>query len=287
MKKISISLVCALFALPLASNAQIIYDGFSTTAYTAGATINGLSGGEGWSGNWAVNTSTASNILRYQGSSVSLGYTDTLGNNLATTPGSLELFPGGSGAGELSRPFDSSFSGEVWMGFLNIRTTNGSWNWQIQFANASGVVQANIQNASNSGKFRLVAGVKTSANLTLDNHDADWTPSDNAQLYLLQLTNVGSGEANATATLWSNPNNLEDLTAGAASSVSLTGLQLDTIDQFIFNKGAGVEQTGYFDELRIGSSSADILAIPEPRVYALLAGLFAMGAVILRRRNRA
>jgi hypothetical protein len=173
------------------------------------------------------------------------------------------------------------------MGFLNIRTDSGDWNWQIQLANASGSAQANIQNSSNSGKFRLQAGGSTSSNLTIDNFDTDWSPGDNAQLYLLQLTNVGSGEANATATLWANPLDLDDLSAGAASSVTLTGLQLDTITQFIFDKGAGVDQTGYFDELRIGTSSADILAIPEPRVYALLAGLFTMGFVVLRRRSKA
>lgn len=286
MKLILRTLSCSVALCPLFLNGQIAYDGFSTGTYPAGQTINNLTGGEGWDDAWSVNTSNVNNPLRYQGSTVSLGYTDSVGNNLATTPGSLELLAGGSGAGELSRNLASSLSGEVWMGFLNIRTSSGSWNWQIQLANAAGSVQANIQNNSNTGKFRLLAGGQTSGNLTLDNFDTSWNPGDNAQLYLLQLTNVGSGTANATATLWANPLNIEDLAAGAESSVTLTGIQLDTIDQFIFNKGAGADQTGYFDELRIGTSAEEILAIPEPRVYALLAGIFSLAIVVMRRRQK-
>ena len=286
MVKLSPTLISILLTLPFALQAQLTYDGFSSGTYPAGQTINNLTGGEGWDDSWSVNASNANNPLRYQGSTVSLGYTDSVGNNLATTPGSLELLAGGSGAGELSRNLASSLSGEVWMGFLNIRTSSGNWNWQIQLANAAGSVQANIQNASSSGQFRLQAGGQTSSNLTLDNFDTSWSPGDNAQLYLLQLTNVGSGTNNATATLWANPLNIENLAAGAESSVALTGIQLDTLDQFIFNKGSGLDQTGYFDELRIGTSSADILAIPEPRVYALLAGIFSLAIVVMRRRQK-
>ncbi len=262
-----------------------VYDGFSVNDYTANETINALGGGSGWTGNWAVNLSNENNALRYQGSSVSLGYTDSVGNSLITTPGSLELHPGGAGGGELSRSFDSAFSGEVWVSFLNIRTQNGSWNWQIQFADAGGAVQVNVQNASNTGRFRLQAGGETSGNMGILNYDTDWAPGDDAQLYLMQITNVGSGSADAGVTLWANPNNLEDLTAGAAASLTLSGLQLNDISQFIFNKGAGVDQVGFFDELRIGTSAADVLPIPEPRFYAALFGMLALAFVVYRKRR--
>ena len=254
----------------------LVADGFSVDEYDDGTTINGLAGGSGWDGNWAVNLSDPNNALRYQGSNVSLGYTDTVGNSLVTTPGSLELHPGGSGAGELSRSFGDSLSGEIWISFLNIRTQNGNWNWQMQFADAGGTAQINVQNHSSNGQFRLQAGGSTSSNLSLLNYDTNWEPGDDAQLYLIQATNVGSGSADASVTLWANPNDLENLTVGAAASVSLSNVQVDTLSQFIFDKGAGTDQTGFFDELRIGTSSADVLPIPEPRVYAALFGAFAL-----------
>lgn len=282
MKLATQLLACALCAVIPNLQAQITYDGFSTADYNDGETIDGLGGGENWSDNWSVNTSGSfNNIHRYHGSNFSLNYTDNFGNSLVTDSGSLELKTAGGGAGEAGRTLGSSANGDVWVSFLNIRTSSENWNWAFEFHDStSSQSQLLIQNWSDQNKFRLNQDGATSV-LDLDNRDLSGTPE--GQLYLLHISNVGSGLANSDITLWGNPNNLEDLSAGAEAVTSLSNRQVDSFDTFIFDKG--VNPTGFFDELRIGETSAEVLPIPEPRVYALMAGLLSLAFVIVRKRR--
>lgn len=282
MKKHGSILLAGMLLASAGLTAQI-YDGFSSSVYTVDETVNQLGGGSGWANDWNVNLSgSANNFLRYQGSSNSLGYTDSMGNSLYTTPGSLALRAGGAGAGELSRNFTSPLTGEVWVSFLNIRTAAGAWNWEYTFASDGGT-SFRIQNNSNTGFFRLEHSGATS-NTNLTNYDLSADPE--AQLFVLRITNVGSGSADSQISLWINPTDITDINAGAASTAVLNNRQINDIQGFVFNKGAGVDQTGYFDELRFGASSADVLPIPEPSTYAMLTGIFAFIAIALRRFRR-
>lgn len=280
-----ILLTSASLVIPGLVGAQPTYDGLSTGVYTDGETVDSINGGEQWDGSWSVDTSGSfNNINRYHGSNVSLGYTDNSGNMLPTTAGSLELVSAGAGAGALTRTMQAPVSGEVWMAFLNIRTDTDNWGWQIGLTDSAGNVQANVQNASSSGKFRLQAGGQTSSNLSVDNFDTSWSPGDEGQLYLLKLTNVGSGAADGTATLWVNPLDLENPEGGAQDSVTLNALELNDVEQFRFDKGVGL--TGYFDELRIGSSSTEVLQIPELSNFGLFIALAAISFRVFGRNRK-
>lgn len=280
----SLSLLIAL--LPAVTHASV-YEGFALSELDPGdpnpITISGQGSGSGWDGNWTVDaTANVNNPFRYGASDYSLGYTDSLGNSLQTSPGSLGLFSAGSGASALNRPFSDPPTGEVWFSFLNIRTSSESWNYELQFLGGDDdSIQFQLQNSSDTGKFRINAG--STALLDLQNHTAD--PDPEGQLFVGRVTNVSSGSANSAITVWINPTSLLDIEAGAAASASLTGRQVDSITQFNFNKGT--VHSGYFDELRVGSSSLSVTptVIPEPSTYALGLGL-AVGAFLLRRQKR-
>ncbi len=283
MKKTIATLISAPFLLAVAAYGQsVVYDGFPSDAYSDGSTVDALGAGFGWADNWSVDVSAnESNVNRYWASSYSLNYTDSHGNSLVTSPGSLELRAAGSGAGALNRPFAEPASGEVWFSFLNIRTTDGGWNYDLQFLDAGGGIQFRIQN-DGSGNFRLNQDGGSVAVLDIVNHTTDEEPQ--GQLYVGQLTNVGSGAADSTITVWANPTNLLDLTEGAEAVASLTNREVLALASFNFDKGAN--PTGFFDEFRIGASAADVMPIPEPATYAVWLGVFAAGLLYWRRRAR-
>lgn len=269
-------------ALLPAINHASVYEGFTLPELTAGQTINGQGSGGGWDSNWTVDaTANVNNPLRYQASTYSLDYTDALGNSLQTSPGSLGLFSAGSGDSALNRPFSTPATGEVWFSFLNIRTSNENWGYQLQFLGADDSVQFQLQNNSNTGTFRINA--TSTASLPLQNHTTDENPQ--GQLFVGRVTNVNSGLGNSVITVWINPTNLLDIGAGATVSAELTGRTVASITQFNFLKGTTT--TGYFDEFRVGNSSESVMptVIPEPSTYALVLGL-ALGALLLRRQKR-
>lgn len=282
MKKTLLSLLPAFLLSGGAAFGQLyVYDGFSSGDYTDGVTVDGLGGGSGWSGNWSVDASAnANNINRYHGSSYSLDYTDSNANSLVTNAGGLELKAAGSGAAPLSRDFTQAVDGELWFSFLNIRTSTHSWGWDLQFLDAAGGIQFRVQNASSSGYFRINQGGATS-NIELTNHTTD--PLPEGQFFVGRVTNLGSGSANSSLSVWANPNNLLDLDAGAAATASLTDRQVEAISRFGFVKGAN--HTGYFDEFRVGGSLDAVAPIPEPATYAAWLGLLSIGLLALRRRR--
>lgn len=285
MKKLVASfLVASAFTATAAFGQLLVYDGFSSNDYTAGATVNALGGGIGWAADWSVDTAANdNNIHRYWGTTHSLGYTDNHANSLVTSPGGLELRGAGSGAGALNRVFADPVSGDLWFSFLNIRTTDSGWNYDIQFRDAGGGLQFRIQNDGN-GNFRLSQAAGGVAGLAIQNYNlVDEFPD--GQLFVGHVTNVGSGSADSTITVWVNPANLLDLSEGAEATASLANRQVDAIGQFHFDKGAAT--TGFFDELRVGASAGDVMPIPEPATYALWLGAVAAGVLLLhRRRNR-
>jgi hypothetical protein len=266
----------------LASAELFLYEGFSSATFTSGATVHGSGSGSGWSGNWVVSNHSAANANRFLASAYSLGYSDGQGNSLLTTPGSLAAAVSGSGASFVARDFATGLTGEVWISFLTVRTGEINWGWELGLRDGAGNVQFLLQNNSNTNNFRInAASPSGTANLVFNNLDT--SPEPVGQLYVLRVTNVGSGSANSNITLWANPNDLTDISAGAAATVSLTNRTVNALGQFSFLND--VNPTGYVDEIRVGSSFASITPIPEPRTYALIAGGLFLGLALYRRRR--
>jgi len=279
MKNTCTTLLFSFLSAGAASAELYLYDGFSTDEYTSGATVFEAAGGTGWSGNWALSNVSGANANRFQASAYSLAYTDGQGNSLITSPGSMAGTVSGSGVAFVSRDFASALTGEVWISFLTVRTANVNWGWELGFRDEEGAAQFLVQNNSATNTFRLNASGTAALNFT--NLDTSEEPA--GQLYVLRVTNVGSGSANANITIWANPTDLTDIAAGAAATASLSNRTVSALGQFSFLND--VNPTGYVDELRIGSSYAAVTPIPEPRTYALIAGALFLGLAFCRRRR--
>ena len=261
--------------------AVIAYEGFDTATYTDGDTINGLNGGTGWTSNWTVDLSAnANNANRYQGSSSSMGYSDGT-ESLVTDSGSMGAAAAGSGGGPLRRTFTAT-TGTVWFSLLSVMTTDTSWNWELGLEGSSEGQEVGIQNYSSDSIYRLNINETPNNMPGVDPYD---DPSDGVSAALLvgRIQNAGSGSADGTVDVWINPTDITDPTAGAAASGSVTGATLPTLSSFFFDKGATPE--GFIDEIRIGTTMADVTPVPEPSLMGLLAGMAALGLVVRYRRR--
>jgi hypothetical protein len=119
--------------------------------------------------------------------------------------------------------------------------------------------------------------------------------SINSPIFLVAEYNVVSGSANDTGALWINPGSA-DFGATSAPSATLTSgpgsSDIGTINTVLIHSGASDFSSASggidFDELRIGTSWADVTPIPEPGAWGAIAGagsLALCGWRVWRRRH--
>ena len=247
-----------------------------------GSGLNGLSGGTGWTAAW-VDTDSLPNLaptnlsldypsgvpLAESGGRISisgdaannvatrmLGSTMSLANNGSTFYSSA-LFRRSAVTGELTSVLFDRTSDGVIRWFYGI-DTNGFFSVAVDPSNVAQRATSTFQAAANT-TYLLVAKIRTN------------TGAAGADEVFLQVFEEGDVIAEpALDSAW-------DLRASGGSTVTLERLRL---------AGSNVlGQTNEFDELRIGTSFADVTGvagIPEPASAALLG----IGTIALLRRRR-
>lgn len=258
MKKITRTLGLAALLLTSLTSVQaalIAYDGYD------GGTVN--NGGTGWTANWTGSSNTL-NV-----SSISSG------NGLISSGGSANI--GFYGDGQATRTFSALpiTTGTLWISWLQTSSTpvaepaqirilnngntllmfgkhfNDAQTFQI-FSDGNGAVQGSLSITSNLGTNFVVASMEFT--------------SGQVNLYV-NPTGLGTGGAPLTglATSW---------TSGTHFATGLN--QIQTV-----SSGGGLMS---LDEVRFGTTWADVSPIPEPSTYAMLA--LGLGAVFFLRRRR-
>ena len=256
------------------------------TSYTVGAALLGQTdaGGQTWVQNGAL-TGPQPTIL-----SGSLSYT-----GLPTSQGNSVSFAGGSGAAGGDRlPLSAAVtSGTVYYSFLMDVTSLGtlptSGVFWAGFNNTSGSsaalatsVGARLYARSATGGFQL--GVQQNGGTTL--WDSTDTFTTGTTLFIVGSYTFVSGVNQDTASLWIDPT-IGPATPPSATLSGAVGTDLPTgqVASFVLMDRISTEPTGVFDELRIGTSWADVTAVPEPAT-ATLAGLGLLGLIGFYRRGR-
>lgn len=259
----------SLFAIRQADAALQIYESFD---YAPGTDLADLDGGTGfgtraWASDpdlsWMTNGS-----LSYPGLA-------TVGNAVATSP-SID-FTGNTPIRRISSPLTGVNGQTTWSSFLlRIDSAEGvgteddlAW-FQMRPSGAGMGVRVGIW-ADGGGQmvFGLsnTSGVKTLSNVTLST----------GQTYLVVASILWSNAGDETVSLFVNP------ALGAEPLVPNLSYSLDfgvlAIERIGLQSSMHTPSTTIFDELKIGTSFADVIsvAIPEPSLLALLG----MGAVIL------
>lgn len=274
----SIVLVFTLL-IPRLDAALVAYEGFGDAGGTelAGSTANsGL-------GSWTL-VSGVSGSATYATPGLSYNSLEVAGNRISFSTGTA-LYA------NLSSPFSigASSVGEFWGSFI-MNTSNSSGDaalslFQNASPNSSTGALATI-GMVNSGDARLISGrtMDVNGNNGLVTSTASATQQN---FYLFRITIDTNAGAVESGTFWINPTltsgmGLGDLGAGFSAIFNNTGLDsIAAIGLYTTGTNAAV-----FDEIRLGTTLADVVPVPEPSTYALLLGITSLAFVVYRRRHK-
>ena len=258
----------ALLGASVTSNhaALLLYDGFES--YTTGLGINTqnggtASGGATWSA-WSTASAgqtTQAVSLSYSGGSVSVGGGTKV---LQSNAGSLTWLT----LRNYTIPAVADGS-SVYVSYL-MQAVSG-------FSGADTFTQVGIYPSTSWGTVTQLTAGSTDVGVRAGSGSFVGGPSTesltNGTTYFVVQQYTISG-ANTTVSTWLNPTSLT-LGTATASGTAATGAMTFTSLRFRGATGIG---TYLYDEVRIGTSVADVVPVPEPQVFALLAiaGLFSM-----------
>jgi hypothetical protein len=311
----NLPLTLALFSLSLlpAPAALLVYESFNYTGTVGNNTTIGgtATTATGLSGNWAVaNTGTASTVYSTAGLSFGSNFSVNATSGAIIQSGTT----GGGNAGVSIAGADlaaGNVTGTIYGSYLVRFSAFSSHEGAITSQRLStghttgGTSTYFLANAETSGLGAPQRPSVGYGNTAVDAGSGFTAALDTTYLIVTRFTNVGtalSGGSPGVATLWIFDLAAYDewVTEGNASEDNLTGDALKTVTatatsstfnfgetgvfaQFGTSSGQfGTTQTAKFDELRYGTSLADVTTVPEPGAAALLLPL----AVWISRRRR-
>lgn len=236
------------------------YEGFNVPGnYEHRSELDGQRGGSGFKV-WKVDTSAgAGNTRRYIASREAPAYTDAKGNELKTEAGMMQCKSAGAGKGAITRELDEEMTGTFWISFLTKMDSQPGYGWDIQFLDPQGEMQFKVMNGREEQNRWRILSMKHPSGKQKDGlfeSKAGMTPTD-PTLVILKIQNTGSGSDDGSVTAFLNPVDLRDAELSAMASVKITGLELNAVKTFSFDKKTTAE--GYFDELRFGETVEDVL----------------------------
>jgi len=275
MKKTILLTMATLVSATLSSYAALLaYEGFDTAAAngtkldTVGVTGSGFS--------------SYSNTYYRMTINDGLGYSDGSGNTLVATgkSGGMTNLLGGTQNAQimLSSAITSADTGNIYMSFLHQIDSADSWGMAAGLYNTVGPVSGNPGNA-------VAAWRSTSSNFGIFGNDGidlrfgpDSTPASDLLMFVVAEMDLDTG----TMAAWINPTDLTDVANTAAYSMTDTTGSGSFIDMnlFSFSRKNG---SAKFDEVRIGTTIADVTPIPEPATLGLF-GVFGAAALFIRKR---
>lgn len=267
------TLVAGLGWIGTAQAELLVYEGFD---YTADSNVVGQTGGDGWGAAWVLSGGTSSPTT--DATTLSYGLLQTTGGAADWT---------GSDRTRITRNTDDlsdyyDVGDTLYASFLASNT--GSYEYKYFFGDIAGSDGFGWSHTGSDWYAHAAAGGGT---LDADPNDAIGnTPvsstvvTSDMNLFVIQftVTAVGSGEARtADLNFWVNPSNVGGAAPTPDASFTGVSVNLDADETYFSDDpGAGL------DEIRIGTTYADVTPIPEPATLALLS---LGGLAMIRRRS--
>lgn len=275
IRQTMLALLLSAVAMGPASAALIIYDGFD---YNAG-TLAGANGGTGWTSPWTQSGTTT--VLSTVSPGLSYNQLQVTGNAMSDTS---------TGAQLAYRSYDTTGlmddGNSVW--FSVLYSVSGGGDSTIKFF-------ANGTHASANYQTGVGIRIDNNSGIAADFGVASFTykgfaHGSNAHLIVGRIS-FSDTAGQDRITLWVDP----DLTAGTPSDGAAFDDKFGTVSAIwpegqdaigneVVIRGGG-SYVGIFDEIRLGTSFADVAPIPEPAAYGF--GLAALALFMGLRSKRA
>ncbi len=281
MKILSLIIPCVAFATA-AHGALLLQENFEGLNTSPTDDQNNLNGQNGWTAGAALDV--AAGGLSYSNGSLSISG----GSNHATWTGANSQPLG-------SKTFATQ-SGDVWFSLtFSVTTTDTSNRFWFYVSDDADLGDSGVVGQINNNSGALLGGSRIGSTQTATSTGISLTNTANQGVTFFVVGRFSQSTTGGTSTVgdydrmdvWVNP----DSTAlgGGFASISTTGAGITSgIDTFAISALGTGASTVLWDNLRVGTTQADVLnvyAIPEPSAAAALAGLGALGVAALRRRR--
>lgn len=283
MQKTATSLLAAI-AMVGSAHAQVVaYEGF--TDYTSPLNTQGSGTSSGWSGNWAAGPNSGGTIQGTSDATLATGnlsaptdYVFASGSTSGTDADGQYISDIGGGAiRTLGTNIDLGADGTTYFSALWNESGSGSLgNLGFKFLTSGSFGRAAFDFTTVSSQMLL----RTDNTGTTAGGAAFTAGSD--YLIVGKIDATAAGADTISLSIWENGTSIgsEPVTWAVSGNVAAAdqGVQLNRL----YLQGSG--NTDQFDEIRFGSSFADVTGVPEPSSFALL--LCGSLALYLRRRHR-
>ena len=281
------SLTLFTFSLALAASPAratlMAYEGFASTNYTAGQ----LSGQSPAVTGFVTNAWSDSTNVSAGGASQALTYSNIVSDN---TGGSYSTAVGG----RTTRAMSTILGGNT---VLGTNTYYISLMMQVSTLATNNYRAFELESQFNNRNFQFGAAADTgsinwgmrvtTASSTYITNVSTVTAVTNQTVFAVMKLRYSSAANDDSVDLWVNPSDLSS-EAGSTNFVTISGFD------FLHNSAKNISLASFtgtgsasWDEMRVGTTWADVTPVPEPSTYALLglSGL-ALAAYRLRRRSR-
>ncbi len=231
----------------------IAYEPFSSNDYAAGNTINGINGGTGWGGAWALSAPSQFNATRVIATSPGMTW-----SGLPTTGIKAAWYGGSDPAHTGTRNLPSTYGGStqtLWVSFLANFGNNGGSPDSFNLLNSGGTTVVQVRNYDNFGNRiqLLVNGGNAVQAGTAD-------PSSD-RLYVLRIDFTAGTN---TVYLWVDPSLATEPSTGSANATiagqSFTCSKLALV-------WAPFGGANYFDEIRLATSLTAVVGSSSSRYW--------------------
>lgn len=265
--------------------------------------MDGLNGGSGWSGAWSV--ADTGNPPEFY-SLTNLTYADANYINTGEPADDDEFSAGGDIGGSFSfqdgpagnppantglRSFGAD-TGTTWFSILMQSGGDDFNRFARMYINPTTSIDltGNYFGLQGQGDGTNPQDHAVRANINGSDTDFGTAAKDVAHLFVAKLETDLSG-INDQLTLWFNPTISAQSEAGLGTADFVSGDTADIWGSSISSIGLHNRQQqggGFLDAVRISTSDGDfgvkeVLAVPEPRLYALGLGFLSLAVVVFRR----
>lgn len=267
-----------------ADAALLVYEGFDYSGLSNGASLVGSNGGTGFTAgsSWALadvtnNNPTSGGTPLYYNTT---GLTTALSTQLAAVGGAArDSVTTANNHSGIERTFDAvdiTGTGQLWFSFLVQPTAAGNMYLSLGDGSAS-------FNTTGAGiHLNLSTSSGVSARLTASTGSAVTPFTVNTTYFMVGRFSYAPSGTSDTFDLWINPTSDTLGTANSTVSIANATFALNTL---VIHSLASA--TSNFDEFRLGTTQADVMAVPEPATVAALLGVGVLGVASARRRRHA